>query len=82
LPRSLSNKGYVIIKGVKCPILGNICMDQMMVDVSKITEEIKMGDLATIIGDGQTADDLAEIAGTCMHDILSSIAFRVNRTYI
>ena len=81
LPRSLSNKGYVIIKGVKCPIVGNICMDQMMVDVSAVTEEIRMGELATIIGPGQTADDLAEEAGTCMHDILASLASRVARIY-
>lgn len=81
LPRSLSNKGTVIIKGVKCRIVGAVCMDQMMVDVTNVTEEINMGDLAVIIGDGQTADDIAEEAGTCMHDILASIASRVERVY-
>jgi len=81
LPRSLSNKGQVIIHGVKCQILGNICMDQMMVDVSKVPDEIKMGELATIIGEGQTADDVASDAGSCMHEILSSITARVERVY-
>ena len=86
LPRSLSNKGHVLIHGVKCPIVGNICMDQMMVDISEIKDEVKMGDYAVIIGRSgdiiQTADDLAAEAGTCMHDILSSIQARVKRVYL
>ena len=82
LPRILTNKGTVIINGVKCPSVGSICMDQMMVNVSNVPGEIKMGDEAIIIGEGQTADDLAEAAGSCMHDILSSIAARVEREYI
>jgi len=81
LPRSLSNNGHVIIHGIKCPILGNICMDQLMVDISKVPDEVKMGDTAIIIGEGQSADDLACDAQTCMHDILSSIASRVERVY-
>lgn len=81
LPRALSNKGHVILHGVKCPIVGNICMDQMMIDITDIHDEVKMGDLATIIGDGQTADDIALDAGSCMHDILSSISGRVERQY-
>ncbi len=82
LSRALSGKGSVIINGQKCPIVGSICMDQMMVDVSGIENEIKIGELASIIGDGQTADDLAADAGTCMHEIISSIADRVDRVYI
>lgn len=92
LPRSLSNKGTVLIHGVKCQCLGLVCMDQMMVDVSKVTDEIKMGDEAVIIGESrsddgskllvQTADDVAAMAGTCMHDVLSSIQSRVERVYL
>jgi len=82
LPRCLTNKGTVIINGQKCKSVGSICMDQMMVDVTNVEGEIKMGDEAIIIGKGQTADDIAEMAGSCMHDILSSITVRVEREYI
>lgn len=81
LPRSFTNKGYVIINGVKCRSLGAVCMDQMMVDVSKVSGEIRMGDIATIIDEGQSADDLAAYAGTCMHDILAGISARVEKKY-
>ena len=82
LPRCLTNKGTVIINGAKCRSVGAICMDQMMVDVTDVPGEIHMGDFATIIGVGQTADDLAEMAGSCMHEILSTISVRVERRYI
>ena len=48
-PRSLSNKGYVLIHGKKAPILGRVCMDQFMVDVSLIPEAVQ-GDEVTLIG--------------------------------
>ena len=83
--RALSGKedgpvGYVLVNGVKCPIVGNICMDQMMVDVSEA--DAKAGDAAVLMGEGYTADDLAAAAGTCMHDILASIGPRVERVYV
>ena len=81
-PRHLTNKGTVIINGVKCRSVGSVCMDQMMVDVTAVPGEINMGDLATIIGPGQSADDLGEMAGSCMHDIVSGIRARVERIYI
>ena len=72
--------GYVLLNGKRCPIIGNICMDQMMADVSGV--DVKPGDIAVLMGEGLTADDLAEYAGTCMHDILASIGPRVERVYI
>ena len=48
-PRSLSNKGYVLIRGKKAPILGRVCMDQFMVDVTQI-EGVSFGDKVTMIG--------------------------------
>ncbi len=83
--RSLSGRedgsgGYVIVKGRKCPIVGNICMDQLMVDVTGLDPE--MGDEAVLMGEGYTADDMALDAGTCMHDIISSIGPRVERVYL
>ena len=73
-------KGFVIIKGQKCPIIGNICMDQMMVLIGDL--DLEAGDEAVLMGEGLTADDLAEASGSCMHDILASIGPRVERVYI
>ena len=84
LLRSLSNKGYVLINGCKAPMIGNMCMDQMMIDVSNVpgvapgTEAVLIGRSGGLV---QTADDLAEAAGTCMHEVLSSIGIRVERYY-
>lgn len=83
-PRALSNGGTVLLHGKRARILGNICMDQMMVDASEIPETA-VGDAVTLIGrDGalrQTADDVAEMAGSCMHEILSRIGERVEKIY-
>jgi alanine racemase len=62
-PRNLSNVGYVLIKGKKAPILGRVCMDQFMVDVTHI-KDVCMGDKVTLIGyDGNeniTVEDVHE----------------------
>jgi alanine racemase len=94
LSRALSNKGYVLINGCKAPIVGSICMDQMMVDVAHIHElaaarsipfAVAPGTEAVIIGRSgkldQTADDIAEAASSCMHEVLSTIGLRVERYY-
>ncbi len=72
--------GFVLINGKRCPIVGNICMDQMMADVTGL--DVNPGDSAVLMGKGFTADDIAKIAGTCMHDVISSIGPRVERVYI
>jgi len=85
LTRALSNRGCVLICGQRAPILGNMCMDQMMIDISGITSPVEPGTEAVIIGHSgnlvQTADDIAETAGTCMHEVLSTIGLRVERYY-
>ena len=85
LMRILSNKGYILINGKRCPMVGNICMDQMMVDVTELQDTVGPGTEAVIIGRSrdltQTADDLAETAGSCMHEVLSTIGLRVERYY-
>ncbi|MHC1759245.1 MAG: alanine racemase [Negativicutes bacterium] len=83
-PRALSNCGSVLIHGSRAPIVGRVCMDQMMVDVSFI-EGVKMGDQAILIGrQGEaaiTAEDLANQTGTISHEILTGIATRVPRIF-
>ncbi len=84
--RSLSNKGYVLINGRKAPIIGRVCMDQFMVDVSDI-EGIKRGDEVTLLGkDGDyeiTAEEMSELAGgTFNYEIVCDIGKRVPRVFV
>ena len=84
-PRSLSNKGYVLIRGRKAPIRGRVCMDQMMVDVSSIPEA-EEGDLVTLIGtDGSaviTMEELGDLSGRFNYELACDISPRVPRVYI
>lgn len=80
-PRFLSNKGEVLIHGQRAKIIGRVCMDQIMCDVTGI--EVKVGDTATLIGtDGEetiTADDIADIGNTIGYEIICNISKRVPR---
>ena len=83
--RLLSNRGFVIIHGKRAPIVGRICMDMTMVDVTDIPEAA-LFDEVTIIGcDGEeslNADEIAESCGTISYEILCSVGKRVPRTYV
>ncbi len=83
-PRSLSGKGYVLIGGEVCPILGRICMDQMMVDVSGVPDA-KTGDPVVLIGSmGDrtiTVEEISELAGSFNYEFVSCVARRVPRVY-
>ena len=85
VPRLLSNCGEVIIRDVKAPIVGRVCMDQFMVDVTHIPG-VKPGDTVTIFGtDGDvtiTADEVAEKAQTIGYELVCGIAPRVPRVYL
>ena len=84
-PRSLSNKGYVLIHGQKAPILGRVCMDQFMVDVTEIPD-VKFGDRATLVGhDGDaylSIDELAALSGRFNYEFICDINKRVPREYL
>lgn len=84
-PRSLSNKGYVLIRGQKAPILGKICMDQFMVDVSNI-QEAREGDLVTLVGkDGDktiTAEEIGELSDRFNYEFVCDLGKRIPRVYI
>lgn len=77
-PRSLSNKGFVIINGQKANIIGRICMDQMCVDVSEI-DNVKMGDEVILFGKELKVDTLADLIGTINYEIICGISPRVPR---
>lgn len=85
VPRLLSNNGEVLIRGKRARILGRVCMDQFMVDVTHIPE-VEAGDAATIFGkDGDdfiSVDTIAEKAGTINYEIVCDINSRVSRVYM
>lgn len=83
--RLLSNKGYIVVKGVKCPILGKVCMDQFMVDLSNV-ENPQIGDEAIVYGDGtdgaMTAEDVANMRGTISYEVLTNLGKRLPKIYV
>ena len=84
-PRSLSDKGYVLIRGKKAKILGRICMDQFMVDVTDIPD-VTEGDKVTLIGaDGEeciTANALGELSGRFNYELVCDLNQRLPRVYV
>lgn len=80
-PRALSNNGYILIKGKKAPILGRICMDQMLVDVTDI-ENVSIGDEVLLFGKDLSVDILAEKTNTINYEIVCGISPRVPRVII
>ena len=85
LPLALTNRGYVLINGVRCPVIGRISMDYTTVDVSK-AGDVKAGDeVVALGGSGKyavTPDDWARLKGTHAYDIICSFGNRVDRVYV
>ena len=83
-PRNLSSKGRVLINGKYAPIIGRICMDQFMVDVTDI-KDVKQGDVVTLIGkDGSesiTVGELAQLSGRFNYEFICNIGKRIPRLY-
>ena len=84
-PRSLSNKGYVLIHGKKAPICGRICMDQFMVDVTDIPEA-QEGDLVTLVGKDHgaeiTMEEIGDLSGRFNYEFACDLGKRIPRVYI
>lgn len=84
-PRGLSNKGSVLIRGKRAPILGRVCMDQFMVDVTEIPEAEEL-DQVTLLGkDGEdciTMEELGELSGRFNYEFACCISKRVPRVYL
>ena len=83
-PRALSSKGYVLVRGQKAPIVGRVCMDQMMVDVTDI-KNVTRADIVTLIGkDGDaeiTVEEIAALAGTFNYEFVCDLGKRIPRSY-
>lgn len=79
-PRSLSSKGYVLIRGKRAPILGRVCMDQFMVDVSEIPD-CECGDEVILIGGGITAEELGDLSGRFNYELVCDLGKRIPRVF-
>ncbi len=81
IPRYLSGKAQVIVSGKRCPVIGRICMDQLMIDVTSI-EDADVGTIVTLIGkDGDefiSVEEIAEKAETITNEILCRLGKRLN----
>jgi len=84
-PRLLSNKAQVIVKGIRCPILGRICMDQLMIDVS-LVPKVKEGDFVTLIGKDEaeiiTMEELGELSGRFNYEMACDFGKRIPRVFV
>lgn len=82
--RCLTNGGYILINGKKAPLVGKVCMDQIMVDVTGI-ENIKVGDKAIILGrsgdEEITADDFGRMANSFAYEVICTFMPRIKRVY-
>ena len=81
--RLLSSKGEILVHGKRCRIVGRVCMDQLMIDVTDA--DAKPGDIVTLIGkdggDEITADELASVYGTIGYELVCGISKRVPRIF-
>lgn len=81
-PRSLSNKGAGYFQKQKLSILGKICMDSLIVDITSLKINPKVGDYINFIGHGNSVEIIAQMASTIGYEILTSLNSRLQRIYI
>lgn len=75
-----NGKASVLINGEKAPIIGNVCMDMIMIDITSI--DCKVGDEVVIFGEKQSANTLAAAGNTISYELLTGISQRIKRVYI
>jgi alanine racemase len=72
-----------VVAGKRCPTVGRVSMDLIVIDVTDLPEgAVKRGDLATLLGEGISVDDLAAPSGTVGYEVLTRLGSRYRRTYI
>lgn len=84
-PRMLSNKGYVLVHDKKAPIIGRVCMDQFMVDVTDIPDVV-FGDVVTLVGKEEmnsiSIEELGELSGRFNYEFVCDLGKRIPRVYV
>ena len=79
--RLLSNRGFVLVRGERAPVIGRVSMDLVTIDVTDIPAA-EVGDEAVLLGDGITAEELAAKLGTISYEVFCSVGARVPRVYL
>ncbi len=84
LSRALScGVGEFLVGGLLCPIVGNVCMDSVMIDVSKLSDRVKVGDRVVVMGGGALSEtEIARRLNTISYEVLTSISPRIKRLTI
>lgn len=84
VPLALSNRGEVLVDGIRCPIIGKVCMDQLMIDITEVPEA-KVKDEVLIFGQSDKGEislyEVAENANTIVYEILTTVTMRIPRIY-
>jgi alanine racemase len=84
-PRALSNRGIVLVRGKRAPVIGRVCMDQFVIDVSDAAG-VQIDDEVVLIGrqgdEEITAQEVAELAGTIQNEVVTGLSRRVVRVYL
>jgi alanine racemase len=79
--RLLSNRGTVLIKGQRAPLIGRVCMDMCLADVSGI-KNVRVGDEVILFGENLSADEVAQNMGTINYEVVCGVGKRVPRVYV
>jgi alanine racemase len=79
--RALANKGEVLVRGRRVPVMGRICMDMCMIDVSDMPD-VQAGDEAIVFGGGLPAEEVAAKIGTINYEVVTTVGKRVPRVYV
>ena len=77
--RLMAGKGYMLVNGKKAPLVGRVCMDQSMLDVTDL--DVSVGDTVTVFGDGLPAEEYAAFIGTIHYETVCAVGKRVPRVY-
>jgi len=85
LSRQLSNQGWAVVNGVRCPIAGRVAMDQTVIEIEQAPHAAE-GDEVTLIGDGtdgaMTVDDVAALCGTIGYEVVTALSARLPRIFL
>ena len=82
LDRHLGNRaGRVWVDGTLCPILGNVCMDACMIDITDASEAVGVGSSVEFFGENLPVSDVSDVLNTIPYEVLTSVSPRVKRVY-
>jgi alanine racemase len=79
--RLLSNRGEVVVRDRRAPVVGRVSMDLVTIDVTDI-DDAAVGDEVVLLGDGITAEEIAAKLGTISYEVLCNVSARVPRVYL